>query len=293
MPGIARASALSLLEGYFTVEAVPIIRRALGDDDPLVRAAAVSALAMLQPDARPQLAFPLLSDPVRAVRLQAARVLAPVPREQLPGSQRATLARVLDEYRASQLANADRPEAHLNLGVLHLQLGELDEAERAYQAALSIDPSFVATYLNLADLYRQRGRDEEGEAVLREALTVALDTAPVEHALGLLFVRQQRLPEATAALRRAAELRSDLPRYAYVYGVALQSTGDVAGALEVLAGAHARHPENRDLLVALATMHRDSGSLGAAIEFATKLIDLSPQDPVALQLLEQLEAGRP
>ena len=128
---------------------------------------------------------------------------------------------------------------------------------------------------------------------LREALTVASDTAFVEHALGLLFVRHTRLPEGTAALRRAAELRPDLPCYAYVYGVALHSSGDLTGALDVLAEAHERHPENRDLLVALATMHRDDGSLEMAFEFATKLVDLSPRDPDARQLLEQLEAGRP
>ena len=292
MPGIARATALSLLEGYFGQADLPIVRRALGDDDPLIRAAAVHTLEVLQPEARPELAFPLLSDPVRTVRLQAARVLVPTPPDRLPGGQRVTLARVLEEYRASQRINADRAEAHLNLGVLHTQLGEVHEAERAYQSALGIDPTFVAIYLNLADLYRQQGRDAEGEAVLREALEVASDTAPVEHALGLLFVRQKRLPEATAALRRAAEQRPDLPRYAYVFGVALESTGDLAGALAVLAGAHERHPENRDLLIALATMHRDGGSRESAIEYARMLVDLAPQDPAARQLLEQLETAR-
>lgn len=290
-PGIARATALSLLEGHFTADAAPVVRRALGDDDPIVRAAAVSALEVILPAARLELAFPLLIDPVRAVRLQAARVLAAVPSEQLSGGQRATLARVLDEYRASQQASADRAEAHLNLGVLHTQLGELDEAERAYRTALDVDPSFVPTYLNLADLYRQRGRDVEGEAFLREALAIAADPAPVEHALGLLLVRQGRLSDALPALQRATQLRPDLPRYAYVYGVALQSSGEISASLAVLADAHARHPEDRDLLIALTTMHRDRGSRAEAIEYARKLVALSPQDPAPRQLLAELEGG--
>ena len=290
MPAIARATALSLLEGYFTAEAVPVVRRALGDDDPIVRAAAVSTLGMIQPDARPALAFPLLTDPVRAVRLEAARVLAPAA-AQFPAGQRVTLDRVLEEYRSAQEANADRAEAHLNLGVLHTQLGELAEAERDYRTALDIDPSFVATYLNLADLSRQLGRDDEGEAILREALTVVFEPAPVEHALGLLLVRQRRLPEAIAGLQRAADLRPDLPRYAYVYGVALQSTGEVGAALDVLGEAHELHPADRDLLIALATMHRDGGSRAEAIEYARKLVALSPQDPAPRQLLAELEGG--
>lgn len=244
MPAIARATAFGLLEDRFTAEALPVVRRGIGDDDPLVRAAATASLEMLQPEARPELALPLLSDPVRAVRLEAARVLAAVPADRLPGGQRATLTRVLTEYRAAQQANADRPEAHLNLGVLHAQLGELDEAERAYRTALRLEQTFVAAYLNLADLYRQQGRDPEGEAMLRDALSVAPDPAPVEHSLGLLLVRQRRLSEALEALQRAAALRPDLPRYAYVYGVALQSSGDVTAALAVLTDAHERHPEN-------------------------------------------------
>ena len=61
-------------------------------------------------------------------------------------------------------------------------------------------------------------------------------------------------------------------------------------AIAVFQGAHERHPGNRDLLIALATMNRDAGQLSAAVEYARKLVALSPQDPNALQLLAQLEA---
>ena len=288
-PSIVRATAFSLLERHFTGDAVPVVRRALGDDDPLVRVAAVSALGLIPPEARLELAMPLLTDPVRAVRLEAARVLAPTPVDRLSGGQRATLTRMLNEYRASQLVNADRAEAHLNLGVLDAQLGRYDDAERSYRTALRMNAAFSATHLNLADLYRQQGRDSEGEVVLREALTLAVDPAPIEHSLGLLLVRQRRLPEALRMLHRAAERRPDLPRYAYVYGVALQSSGDMDAALKVLLAAHERHFDDRDLLIALITMHRDAGMRDTALEFAHRFVEVSPRDPVARQLLGELE----
>ena len=80
-------------------------------------------------------------------------------------------------------------------------------------------------------------------------------------------------------------------RYAYVHGVALQSTGNALGALEVLLTAHERHPEDRDLLIALITMHRDTGSHEVALEFARKFAGISPRDAVARQLLDDLEGG--
>ncbi|HIN70189.1 MAG TPA: tetratricopeptide repeat protein [Acidobacteria bacterium] len=291
IPPIVRATALSLLERNFTPEALFVARRALTDADPLVRAAAVSTLELVQPEARSELAVPLLTDPVRAVRLEAARVLASVPFDQLSDGQRVTLTRTLGEYRVSQLTNAERAEPHLNLGVLDVQLGRYDDAERAYRTALRIDTGFVAAHLNLADLYRQQGREAEGEKVLRDALTVTEESAHVEHSLGLLLIRQGRLPEALRVLRSAAERRHDLVRYAYVYGVALQSTGNALGALEVLLTAHERHPEDRDLLIALITMHRDAGSREVALEFARKFAEISPRDAVARQLLDDLEGG--
>ena len=67
-------------------------------------------------------------------------MLASVSTNVWSGSQGSRLNQVLDEYRVSQLVNADRAEAHLNLGVLQTQLREFDEAEQYYQTALRLDP---------------------------------------------------------------------------------------------------------------------------------------------------------
>ena len=79
-------------------------------------------------------------------------------------------------------------------------------------------------------------------------------------------------------------------RYAYVYGVALQSVGRADDALQVLASAHSLHPADTDLLIALATMQRDHGDLDVAIDYARKLVELAPHDQEARRLLAQLQA---
>ena len=53
----------------------------------------------------------MLNDPVRAVRIKAARILVIVPADRLRPEQRALLSRVTSEYVQTQRANADRPEA--------------------------------------------------------------------------------------------------------------------------------------------------------------------------------------
>ncbi|HWM90847.1 MAG TPA: tetratricopeptide repeat protein [Thermoanaerobaculia bacterium] len=203
VPAIARATALSLLRSE------PSLAIGLQDPDPLVRLGAILGTGSLEPEARLRLTSPLLIDPVRGVRIEAARILN--------GNNAPGLEPALAEYRSAQEANADRPEAHLNLGWLDALRNDFASAEASYRNALRLDPGFAPAYVNLADLFRLQGRDAEGEALLRQAP----DEAGVHHSLGLLLVRLGRLDEALPELARAVELAPGEARYAYVYEVAL------------------------------------------------------------------------
>jgi predicted CXXCH cytochrome family protein len=292
-PAIVRATALGLLARNRGTDAGGAVRRALGDADPLVRLAAVEASETVEPRTRLGWVAPLLADPVRGVRIEAAKVLAAVPPSLWKAADRTALATALDEYRAAQNASADGPEAHLNLGLLHLRLGEVADARAEYETALRLAPFFVPAYVNLADLHRMAGREAEVERVLGAALAAAPGNADVLHALGLLRVRQKRPAEALDPLGRAAAGAPDRPRYAYVYAVALHTAGRTAAALDVLEKAQARSPGDRDLLIALATIHRDAGDGAAALRWARTLRDLVPGDPEAAALVAALESAAP
>ena len=104
-----------------TSTASRLILDAASDENPLVRVTAASRLAALPPDARFDALAPLLTDPVRAVRAEAARALASVPASRFDTAQRGAFVTALDEYRDAQLAINDvMPGAHLNLAVLHM-----------------------------------------------------------------------------------------------------------------------------------------------------------------------------
>ena len=292
-PGIARATALELLQSYPSAASMAVVRQDLTAPDPLVRLAAVEAL---QGDAatRWRLGSPLLRDPVRTVRMAAGRTLADALPPESPITDRTALADAVREYVDAQQLNADRPEAHANLGTLFAQVGEAKRAEAEYKAAIKLSPAFIPAYVNLADLYKSLGRDADGEQYLKEALTHDASNAAVHHALGLLKVRQKRLPEALDLLQKAAALAPNQPRYAYVHGVALHSTGKVKEGLAVLEQAHQRFPGEREILTALITMHRDQGNVEQAQLYARKLLAQSPEDPQARALVAEMEkAGKP
>ena len=291
-PGIVRGTALALLARQPSSKTADTLAAAFSSEVPFVRLGALESAEILAPEVRHRLVVPLLSDPIRGVRIEAARVLAGVPQVTFTPGQWGRLMEVLDEYREAQHRNADWPESHINLGLLDAQLGELDEAEQAYRRALALDPQFASAYVNLADLYRLRDRDEEGERVLRDGLEAVYSDADLRHALGLVLVRLKRTEEALEELRRAADLRPEQPRYSYVYGVALQSTGEVERALEVLEAAHERYPYDRELLYVLVTTNYERGAKREALKFARKLVEVVPEDPTFRRLVGELESGR-
>src|SRR5262249_27241992 len=156
--------------------------------------------------------------------MEAARALAGMPRDQMTDAQRAALDRGLAEYVAAEQFNAERPESHMNLGLLYAAQRRVADAETALRAAPALDPRFPPASVTRADLDGARGGEPAGERVLREALERAPRRAAAHPARGLLLVRQRRMPDGVAELETAARLAPESVRYGYVYAVALHET---------------------------------------------------------------------
>jgi tetratricopeptide (TPR) repeat protein len=294
-PAIVRASALARMPRDFgrSPSGVDTVRQALGDADPLVRRAAVTALESLPLDQRRPLVVPLLGDPARLVRIEAARVLAPVRPETLDQASRAAWERAVAEFVAAQRTNDDRPESRTNLGTYFAARGRVTAAEAELRVALALDPTFVPAYVNLADIYRAEQREPDVRRVLAEGLTAVPDDASLHYALGLALVRAQRTAEGLKHIERAAARAPDNVRFVYTYAVSLHSTGRAREAIVVLEKTVRRHPNDRDVLVALITFNRDQGTLDQARHYAEQMVAQYPDDPEARRLAAELRARSP
>ncbi|WP_234843130.1 tetratricopeptide repeat protein [Sinorhizobium meliloti] len=287
-PAFARASALSELRAYVSGLNVDLARSGLAERDPMVRIGALDMLEGVPADRLWPMVSPLLSDPVRGVRLRAVSLLATVPAKRQPPADRGRFDRAAEEFVAAQRINADRPEARSALGTFFAQRGLVADAETEYRAALSLSPQFAPAAVNLADLYRQLGRDADGEQVLRAALTESPQDAGIHHTLGLTLVRLKRFDGALEALRQAAELAPDQAQYAYAYAIALHSAGRASDAIEMLKASLVHHPRDRNTLLALTTLSRDGGDLVAALEYAERLLRLTPDDRNLIRFIQEL-----
>jgi predicted CXXCH cytochrome family protein len=287
-PAVARASALGELASRVTPANIATARTALADPDPMVRIGALDMLENVPADRVWPFVSPLLSDPVRGVRIRAASLLAAVPTASQPARDRESFDRVAAEFIAAQRANAERPEARTTLGNFFAQRGLVQEAEAEYRAALRLSPQYAAAAINLADLYRQAGRDGEGEIVLRGALAASPREAALHHALGLTLTRLKRPEDALNELRRATELEPHRQRYAYVYAVALHSADRREEAMAVLQEALQSHPNDREILQALVSFSRIAGDATAALHYAEQLAIVEPDERSLAALIQEL-----
>ena len=246
-PAIVRATAISEMARYLSRDTLGAVASQLYDESPLVRAAALDALSEIPADLKVQMVAPLLNDAIRGVRIEAARVLASVPSNQLSPETQRLLEPAIAEYIESQRFNAESPQAQINLGIFYAQRGMLAEAQKSYQTAIELEPQFVPAYVNLADLYRETGRDQEGLRTLQEATQRVPRSAEARYALALLFVRIGEKEKAIAELKRATELQPTSVQFVYVYIIALRDIGKEAEAKRILVAAKKRFPNSPEL----------------------------------------------
>ncbi|QLH42029.1 MAG: tetratricopeptide repeat protein [Coxiellaceae bacterium] len=212
---IARATAAYLLQDYVSAASVATLETLTTDSAPLVRMHAVLGLDKLPMPQRITVLAPLLNDPVRAVRIEAAKTLAAAPASLLTPIQQRNRSVALAEYKAAQQAVADAPEANLNLAELAESQGNVELAQHYYHTALQLDPNFYPASQNLAVLYNARGENTKAEKLLRQAVNNNPDLAEVHYSLGLLLAEENKLTDASTELLRAYQLKPADPQILY------------------------------------------------------------------------------
>jgi predicted CXXCH cytochrome family protein len=169
-PAIVRASALARLGSHPGQPALQAARRWSLDRNPLVRRAALEILERFPPADRVAVALPLLGDSMRAVRLEAAWLVAPMADSLRTPADRLAFANAATEFVASARYNADRTLSRLTLGSFYALRGKLDSASAEYRAALRLDPRSVKAYVYSAEVLRAQGRRQEAELIIRDGL---------------------------------------------------------------------------------------------------------------------------
>jgi tetratricopeptide (TPR) repeat protein len=276
---VHRASAARLLARFPTASGVTTgLVQALGDDDPIVRAAAAWTFGQrpsLAPDARAAL-LGRTTDPVRTVRQHVAFALRDVAVADLAPDAAGALTHAVDEWTAGQRRLGDTPEAHYNLAILAGARGDPERAVAEYREALRLWPSSFQARHNLGMLLAQLGRLDEAGAEFEAVL--ATDSVPdTAFALGLLRAQQGRWPAAIAALERCVGEDPAFPRARYNLALAYAKGGETVKALDELERAAADDDTHRDAVLTLIDLARAAGDKPRLERWVLEAARLDPE----------------
>ena len=262
-------------------EAQQILQKALHDTYPLARAAAIHGLQAMPGGTGGIL--PLLRDPVRLVRIDAARATAGGPH--LDATSYGDLIRYLD-------TSCDQPAGALRQAQLHLAEGRVPSAELWARKAVAWDPSSAATHSFLGQLLHHAGKAGEAEAELRAASALATNEAVHPYLLALLLAEQAgRLGEVTDLLQQAVALDPAFGRAWYNLGLAYAAGEKLTEAVAALSRAEAAMPDTPEAAYAAATVHLRKNEPAAAAEACRRALAIEPRHTPSRELLDSL-AGK-
>jgi predicted CXXCH cytochrome family protein len=296
-PAIIRASALNILSRFSGKDAIEITALSLMDEDPLVRYEAVKGISSLIPKAlgpedqekKYSLLVPLLKDKILAVRSETARALTEVPAKLFDQADLKDFKKALDEYKQRQDSIADRPEAHLNLGIMYENMGDNELAEESYKTSIRLVNDFYPARFDLANLYNKRGQNIKAEQQFREIIELDPENGEAYYSLGLLLSELNRLDEAVDSLARAVALIPDRARMRYNYSLALRHFGRNEDALSEMLKAHAIDQQDPGIVQAIAIFYIQNQDWVNALPYAEKLVQLVPDEPSPKKMLKQIQ----
>jgi len=288
-PVIVRATALSLLAAYPGEHIIQAMEIALMDEEALIRRTAVTSIQAADSEKLAKLIGPMLYDPVKAVRIEAASRLAGDIAKHLNADQQKVFQVVLQEFESAMKYSADFSFGRYNLANLYADLDRPEDAINNFEAAIKIDNQFYPAKVNLAMLYNLRDQNEKAEKLLREVVTEQPELYEVAYSLGLLLVEMQEYSEAVAYLEKASKGMPDQARIHYNLGLLYQQLKRIMRAEKELRLALMLEPESLDFQYGLADHYLKRGMLQEARRIAEKMVTMHPDNPIGSQLLNYID----
>ncbi len=114
--------------------------------------------------------------------------------------------------------------AHLNLGLVLADLGQLDQALKSYDHALALNPEFAEAHYNRGNLCLRLRQFKEAQVSLTRAIALRPQHVASHYNLGIVLRELKHFEQSVQAYQKAIELQPD-------YAPAHANLGDVMYAM--------------------------------------------------------------
>jgi tetratricopeptide (TPR) repeat protein len=163
-------------------------------------------------------------------------------------------------------------------GLLLIQSGELDKAEQAFRRAIAIDPSLTESAVELAGLLIAHGQTNEATALLKDAIQRGQRTDRAILLLASLFLEMGQLDEGISLLEQEKS-NGALTRDSYaILGRLYYEAKEYGEAEKIFLALFEQEESNSELARILADINLRSDKPQEALAYYRKAIELDPDD---------------
>jgi Flp pilus assembly protein TadD len=162
---------------------------------------------------------------------------------------------------------------------LHIESGDLDQAERAIRAAMKLEPDNASLHNNLGYISMKKGKLEDAEARFRRAVDLDGTYPEFRLNLGMMLALSKKYREAERELSKALALdpespegRSLLRDAAMRLAISLHDRGDYKGALFEFRKLTSLFPEDEEVWNNMGLLLHRMGRFGEAEKVFRKAI---------------------
>lgn len=194
---------------------------------------------------------------------------------------RGDLERAERIYQAALAEDPDRPDALYLLGLAAYQRGDTARAFTLMERAVAVRPDEADYQAGLGEVHRVLGRLDRAEACCREAARLLPDSPDHLCNLGAILVDRGKIDEAIGWFHQALARRPDLVAAHNNLANALVLKGDASAALDHFRTAARLDPGSAEAHANLGAILMDRGELNEALAHCREAVRLRPDLPAA------------
>ena len=170
-------------------------------------------------------------------------------------------------------------ENYINAGIILADIGEIVQAEKFFQRALTIDDTNGAIYYNLANIYYNQGRFNEAIKLYQKSLKYHMDMVDCNYMIGMAFNQLEAFKEALPYLMTAAEKDENRDsEIQFQYGLVLCQLEMFEQAIQQLKYVLQLDSSHTDALYNLGlALYMETEDIDTAISYFERAIAIDPK----------------
>lgn len=189
--------------------------------------------------------------------------------------------RLQDAERLFQTAlsmNAKNVNALQLLGIIKFQTGRFRDGEQLLRRAIKQNPKIADLHFNLGNMLEQQGKLKQAAVAFENAVKLGMAGDQAHNNLGMVLVKLEKLSEAERSLQRAIELNPKNPSALSNYGLLLRKQDRADEAVKVFEKAIEVEPRFVEAYSNLGAVYKEQGDLVKAEEYLRKALNIDLQN---------------